>query len=71
MSLFLHSYFIICTTDAYQKECAKWEEAYKEKTVPKAETLHEKIQRYQEKVDRQNTNQTYQSRDKGARGSPL
>lgn len=54
-------------TDAYQKECAKWEEAYKEKTVPKAETLHEKIQRYQEKADRQNTNQTYQSRDKGAR----
>ncbi len=54
-------------TDAYQKECAKWEEAYGEKTTPKAETMHEKIQRYQEKADRQNANRPYQSRDKGAR----
>ena len=54
-------------TDAYQIECAKWEEAYGEKTTPKAETMHEKIQRYKEKVDRQNVNRPYQSRDKGAR----
>ena len=54
-------------TDTYQKECAKWEEAYGEKTTPKAETLQEKIQRYQENANRQNNKQTYQSRDKGAR----
>ena len=54
-------------TDAYQKECAKWEEAYGEKATPKAETMHEKIKRYQEKADRHNTNRPYQSRDKGAR----
>lgn len=53
-------------TDAYQKACAKWEEAYGEK-APKPETLHEKIQRYQEKADRQNASRPYQSRDKGAR----
>ncbi len=55
------------TTDAYQKECAKWDEAYGEKAAPKAETMHEKIQRYKEKADRQNANRPYQSRDKGAR----
>ena len=38
-----------------------------EKATPKAETLHEKLQRYQEKADKQNTNQPYQSKDKGAR----
>ena len=54
-------------TEAYQKECAKWEEAYGEKATPKAETMHEKIQRYKEKADGQNTNQPYQHRDKGAR----
>ena len=54
-------------TDAYQIECAKWEEAYGEKSTPKAETMHEKIQRYKEKADRQNASQPYQSRDKGAR----
>ena len=54
-------------TEAYQNECAKWEEAYKEKASPKAETMHEKIQRYKEKVDRQNASQPYRSRDKGAR----
>ncbi len=54
-------------TEAYQKECAKWEEAYGEKAIPKAETMHEKIKRYQEKADRQNVNQPYRSRDKGAR----
>ena len=54
-------------TDAYQKECAKWEELYGEKATPKAETMHEKIQRYKEKADRQNASQPYQSRDKGAR----
>lgn len=54
-------------TDTYQKECAKWEKAYGEKTTPKTETVHEKIQRYQENADRQNANRIYQSRDKGAR----
>ena len=54
-------------TDAYQKECAKWEEAYGEKASPKSETMHEKIQRYKEKADRQNASQPYRSREKGAR----
>ena len=54
-------------TDAYQKECAKWEESYGEKATPKAETMHEKLQRYQEMADRQNASQPYRSRDKGAR----
>lgn len=54
-------------TDAYQKECNKWEEAYGKKATPKAETMHEKIQRYKEKADRQNASQPYRSRDKGAR----
>lgn len=53
--------------DAYQKECAKWDETYGEKATPKAETMHEKIKRYQEKADRQNASHTYQSWDKGAR----
>lgn len=54
-------------TEAYQKECAKWEKTYGEKANPKAETMHDKIKRYQEKADRQNANQPYRSRDKGAR----
>ena len=54
-------------TDAYQKECAKWDETYGENTTPKAETMHKKIQRYKEKADRQNTSQPYRSRAKGAR----
>ena len=54
-------------TDAYQKECTKWEAAYGEKATPKAETMHEKLQRYQEKADRQNAIQPYRGRDKGAR----
>lgn len=54
-------------TDAYQKACAKWEEAYGEKATPKTETMHKKIQRYQEKADRKNANRPYQNRDKGAR----
>ncbi len=54
-------------TDAYQKDCAKWDEAYGEKASPRAETMHEKIQRYQEKADKQNASQPYRSRDKGAR----
>ena len=55
------------STDAYQKECAKWDEAHGEKNTPKAESMHEKLQRYQEMADRQNTSQPYRSRDKGAR----
>ena len=54
-------------TDAYQKECAKWEETYGEKATQKVETMHEKIKRYQEKADQLNTCQPYRSRDKGAR----
>lgn len=53
--------------DAYQKECAKWDETYGQKSTPKAGTMHEKIQRYKEKADRQNASQPYRSRDKGAR----
>lgn len=45
----------------------KWDEAYGEKATPKAETIHEKIRRYQEKADRQNASQPHRSRDKGAR----
>ena len=56
-----------CSIEAYQKECAKWEEAYGEKATPKAETMHDKIQRYKEKVDRQYISQPSQNRDKGAR----
>lgn len=54
-------------TDAYQNKCSKWEEAYGEKSTPKTETMHEKLQRYQEKADRHNASQPYRSRDKGAR----
>ncbi len=54
-------------TEAYQKECAKRDEAYGEKATPKAETMHEKIKRYQEKADRLNSSQPYRSRDIGAR----
>lgn len=46
---------------------AKWEEAYGEKATLKAETMHEKIQRYKEKADKQNASQPYRNRDKGAR----
>ena len=53
--------------NAYQKECAKWDETYGEKATPKTETLHEKIQRYKEKADMQNASQPYQSRNKGVR----
>ena len=54
-------------TEAFQQECTKWEETYEEKATPKAETMHEKIQRYKEKVDRPNASQPYRNRDKGAR----
>ena len=53
--------------DAYQKECAKWDETYGEKTTPKVETMHEKIRRYKEKADWQNANRPYRSKDTGAR----
>lgn len=53
--------------DQYQKDCAKWDKAYGEKATPKTEIMHEKIQRYKEKADRQNASQPYRSRDKGAR----
>ena len=53
--------------DQYQKDCAKWDESYGEKSTPKVETMHDKIQRYKEKADRQNANYPYRSSDKGAR----
>ena len=60
-------YTVQRATETCQKECAKWEKTYGEKATPKAETMHEKIQRYKEKVDRQNASQPYRYRDKGAR----
>ncbi len=54
-------------TDAYQKECAKWEEAYGEKATPKTKTFHERLQRYQQEAERQNSERTYRTKDKGAR----
>ena len=54
-------------TDAYQEECAKWDDSHGEKAATKAESMHEKLQRYQEMADRQNASQPYRSRDKGAR----
>lgn len=53
--------------DQYKKHCAKWDEAYGEKATPKVETMHEKIQRYKEKADKINSNQSYQSSNRGAR----
>ena len=53
--------------DQYQKDSAKWDEIYGEKATPKAENMHKKIKRYQEKADRQNASRPYRSRDKGAR----
>ena len=53
--------------DAYQKECAKWEDAYGEKATSKVETMYEKIQRYKEKANKQNVNRLHQNRNKGAR----
>lgn len=44
---------------------------YGEKAASKAENIHEKIQRFREKADRQNTIQTYRGRNKGARWLPL
>ena len=46
---------------------AKWDEAHGEKATPKAESMHEKLQRYQEMADTQNVSQPYRGRDKGAR----
>ena len=61
------AYYFCYKKYVYQKECAKLEKDFGEQTTPKAETMHEKLQRYQEKADRQNSNRPYQNRDKGAR----
>lgn len=53
--------------EAYQNEYAKWEETYREKVTPKAETMHDKIKRYQEKTDRLNASQPSRNRDNGAK----
>lgn len=52
--------------DTYQTACAKWDETYGG-NAPKAETMQEKLQRYKEQADRQNSNQPHRNRDKGAR----
>ncbi len=51
----------------FRTDSVKWKETYGEKATPKAETMHEKLQRYQEKADRQNANQPYRGRDTGVR----
>lgn len=51
----------------YHEKCSKWDEAYGEKATSKAENMHEKIQRYRKRADKQNTIQTYRNRNKGAR----
>ena len=53
--------------DQYQKDCARWDKTYGEKATPRAENMHEKIQWYQEKADRQNASQPFRNRYKGAR----
>ena len=53
--------------DQYQKDCARWDKTYGEKVTPRAENMHEKIQWYQEKADRQNASQPFRNRYKGAR----
>lgn len=50
-----------------QNECTKWNEIYGEKATPKAEIMHDKLQRYKEAADRQNINKPFQNREKGAR----
>ena len=50
----------------YMREERAWEEAYGEKPS-KAETLTERLQRYQKKSDRQYSEKDYKGRDKGAR----
>ena len=58
-------------TEAYLKEYAKWDEAYGEKATPKAETMHEKIQRYKEKVDRQYASNLTEAEIKGRDNRPI
>lgn len=38
-----------------------------QKATPKTETFNERLQRYQKEADKQNTERTYHSKDKGAR----
>ena len=45
----------------------KWEASYGEKSTQKAETVHERLQRHKEKVDRQKSKNDYKSKDNGAR----
>ena len=49
----------------FAKKCLQ-KTVYGEKVSPKAETMHEKIKRYQEKADRHNASQPYRDKDKGA-----
>lgn len=41
--------------------------SYGEKAIPSAETMHDKIKRYQKQADRHNASQPYRIKDKGAR----
>lgn len=50
----------------YQVDVARWEENYGEKTTPK-ETFEERLWVYQREADKQHTQRTYHTRDKGAR----
>ena len=51
----------------YHEDCTKWEASYGEKSTQKAETVHERLQRHKEKVDRQKSKNDYKSKDNGAR----
>lgn len=60
---------LYASKEAYNKyllELKAWEEAYGEK-VSKAETLTERLQRYQKEADRQYSEKDYKGRDKGTR----
>lgn len=50
----------------YQVDVARWEENYGEKT-PQKETFEERLRLYQREADKQHTQRTYHTRDKGAR----
>ena len=51
----------------YQKECNKCEETYGKKDTPKEESFEERLQKYRQAVERQYSERTYRSKDKGAR----
>lgn len=50
----------------YQVGTARWEKSYGEKTALN-EIFEGRLQRYQREADKQHTERTYHTRDKGAR----